>query len=95
MSDEFGSYIRTARMNAGIGQELARKLGISAAYLNDLELSKRKAPSNNVLKSLKRELKLNEEKFNDLAGISKHFYLLTSLNIFNNSEAVFISKSFK
>lgn len=73
MNKNFGSYIRQARNAAGIGQrELARRLHISAPYLNDLEQSNRKAPSNNVLQLLKQELNLDEEKFNDLAGLSKN-----------------------
>lgn len=90
MRDEFGSYIRTARTDAGLGQrELARRLGISAPYLNDLEHSKRKAPSNDILLSLKRELNLDEEKFNDLAGISKHSLPPDVFSyLYNNNEAV-------
>ena len=73
MVNDFGSYIRIARIEAGLGQrELARRVGISAPYLNDLEHLKRKAPSNQILLLLKHELNLDEEKFNDLAGISKH-----------------------
>jgi len=72
MNENFGSYIRQVRKHAEISQrELARRLKISAPYLNDLEQSKRKAPNNNVLKLLKQELNLDEEKLNDLAGLSK------------------------
>ena len=90
MSNNFGSYIRKARIKAGLGQrELARLVGISAPYLNDLEHSKRKAPSNEILLSLKVKLNLNEEKFNDLAGISKHSLPPDIYKyLFNNSEAV-------
>ena len=34
----FGSYIRSLRIESGIGQrELAKKIDISPSYLNDLE----------------------------------------------------------
>lgn len=90
MNTEFGSYIRAARTDAGLGlRQLARRLGISAPYLNDLEHSKRKAPSNEVLLSLKSELNLDEEKFNDLAGISKHSLPPDVFKyLYNNSEAL-------
>ena len=90
MSNNFGSYIRKARVKAGLGQrELARLVGISAPYLNDLEHSKRKAPSNEILSLLKCKLNLNEEKFNDLAGISKHSLPPDIYKfLFNNSDAV-------
>lgn len=96
MHNEFGSYIRTVRKKLGLGQrELARRVGISAPYLNDLELSKRKAPSNEILLLLKKELDLNEEKLNDLAGISKNSLPPDVFSyIHNNNEAVSLIRVF-
>ena len=40
-----GAYIRQLRTEKEIGQrELARKIGVSASYLNDIEKGKRDAP---------------------------------------------------
>ena len=40
----FGSYIREIRIKQDIGQrELAKKIGIAASYLNDIEKGKRTA----------------------------------------------------
>ena len=90
MNKHFGDYIRQARNAAGIGQrELARRLQISAPYLNDLEHSKRKAPSNGVLQLLRQELELDDEKFNDLAGLSKHSLPPDVFKyLYNNSSAL-------
>ena len=39
MITKFGSYIRERRISAGLGQrELAKKIGIAASYLNDIEI---------------------------------------------------------
>lgn len=96
MHNKFGSYIRTVRKKLGLGQrELARRVGISAPYLNDLELSKRKAPSNEILLLLKKELDLNEEKLNDLAGISKNSLPPDVFSyIHNNNEAISLIRVF-
>lgn len=72
MVSTFGAYIRAERSVAGIGQrELARKIGVAPSYLNDLEKSKRAAPSDNILELIRRELNVDDEVFNDLAGVSK------------------------
>ena len=45
MANTFGEYIRLARIEKGVGQrELARQLGVSLSYLNDIEQAKRSAP---------------------------------------------------
>ena len=68
----FGSYIRKARLDLGIGQrELAKKIKIAASYLNDIEKEKRSAPKLNIIKKLSEILNLNLNNLNDLAGVSK------------------------
>ena len=49
----FGSYIREIRIKQDIGQrELAKKIGIAASYLNDIEKGKRTAPKFNIIKKI-------------------------------------------
>jgi L-glutamine-phosphate cytidylyltransferase len=73
MKNNFGSYIRACRINAGIGQrELARKIGVSPSYLNDIEHSKRPSPSANFLSKMQDFLPTDVEKLNDLAGKTKN-----------------------
>ena len=68
----FGSLIKSARLEASIGQrELARHIGISPTYLNDIEQDKRSAPNGKVLELLKSFLKVQDDVFFDLAGKSK------------------------
>jgi choline kinase/DNA-binding XRE family transcriptional regulator len=64
-----GDYIKKLRMIRGIGQrELARKVGVSAAYLNDIEKGKRKSPSQEVIKRISYILEANLEYLYDLAS---------------------------
>ena len=73
MKNTFGSYIRACRIKAGIGQrELARKIGVSPSYLNDIEHSKRPSPSANFLNKMQYLLPIDVEKLNDLAGKTKN-----------------------
>jgi len=68
----FGSYIRELRIKNEIGQrELAKKIGIAASYLNDIEKNKRSAPKINIIKKLSIILKAELDLLNDLAGNSK------------------------
>ena len=72
MKKKFGSYIRELRIKQGLGQrELAKKVGIAASYLNDIEKEKRTAPKINIIKKLSVLLNANNDDLNDLAGISK------------------------
>ena len=50
---------------------MAKKIGIAASYLNDIEKEKRTAPKSNIIKKLSVLLKVNLNDLNDLAGISK------------------------
>ena len=69
---KFGSLIRNLRIDQKIGQrELASKIGIAASYLNDIEKGKRSAPKQIVIKKISKLLKIDINKLNDLAGISK------------------------
>ena len=69
---KFGPYIRELRIDQGISQRyLAKKIGVAASYLNDIEKEKRTAPKPNVIKKLSYLLKIDNDELNDLAGISK------------------------
>jgi choline kinase/DNA-binding XRE family transcriptional regulator len=72
LNETFGSYIRSLRIKNEIGQrELAKKIGLAASYLNDIEKNKRSAPKNDIIKKLSLILKVDLNLLNDLAGISK------------------------
>ena len=69
----FGNYIRNLRLKKKIGQrELARKIGVSASYLNDIEQNKRPSPRVEVLEALINVLEADIPTINDLAGLSKN-----------------------
>jgi len=69
----FGIYIRNLREEQKIGQrKLARVIGVSAPYLNDIEKGKRAAPRTELVKALARALDADLETINDLAGASKN-----------------------
>ncbi|MBL7072134.1 MAG: helix-turn-helix domain-containing protein [Candidatus Omnitrophica bacterium] len=64
-----GAYIRRLRTVRNIGQrELARKIGVSASYLNDIENGKRKGPSKRVIEKIAHTVEANLEYLYDLAG---------------------------
>ena len=64
-----GRYIKKLRVIRNVGQrELARKIGVSASYLNDIENGKRKGPSKEVIKRISHILEANVEYLYDLAG---------------------------
>ena len=68
----FGSYIREVRISHKIGQrELAKKIGIAASYLSDIEKNKRSAPKIDIIKKMSLILKADLSLLNDLAGSSK------------------------
>jgi len=70
---KFGTFIRQLRINKDVGQrELAKKIKISASYLNDIEKNKRPAPKTDIIKRLSQVLKIDLKFINDLAGISKN-----------------------
>ena len=64
-SNKFGSVIRQIRINLNIGQrELAKRIKISASYLNDIEKNKRTAPKADILKKLSTILKIDLKYLN-------------------------------
>ena len=72
LKKNFGSFVRELRIKNGFGQrELAKKVGIAASYLNDIEKEKRTAPKELIIERLSSLLKTNINDLNDLAGISK------------------------
>ncbi|MGB2845099.1 MAG: helix-turn-helix domain-containing protein [Candidatus Aminicenantaceae bacterium] len=72
-TNTFGSHIKTLRTARNIGQrELARAIGISPSYLNDIENNKRAAPSKEIIKKFAAILEANLENLYDLAGKSKN-----------------------
>ncbi len=73
MSDHsFGEHIRALRAAENIGQrELARKIGISAAYLNDIEKNKRPAPRGEIVTAIAQVFADSGDDLFDLAARSK------------------------
>jgi transcriptional regulator with XRE-family HTH domain len=56
--NNLGEFIRQKREELDISlRELAKKIGVSAAFLSDIELGRRN-PSDDVMKKLARELKV-------------------------------------
>jgi len=73
MDHNFGSYIRKARLDTGLGQrELARLIDVSPSYLNDIEHSKRPAPSGDFIDKISELLPVNFDILNDFAGFTKN-----------------------
>ena len=69
----FCSYIRNLRLKNNIGQrELAKSIGLSASYLNDIEKDKRTAPKEELIKKISNYLKADLNLLFDLAGASKN-----------------------
>lgn len=72
-AQHFGSHIRALRIKKGIGQrELARELGISASYLNDIEKNNRVAPRSEITLAIAAFLDADAEELFDLAGNSRN-----------------------
>jgi len=70
--NKFGLFIRELRIKKNIGQrDLAKKIGVSPSYLNDIEKEKRSAPKLTVIKKISKYLETNLDELNDLAGVSK------------------------
>ena len=70
--NKLGSFVRKLRIEKKIGQrELAKKLNISASYLNDIEKNKRQTPNHEVIKKLSSILEVKKELLFDLAVNNK------------------------
>ena len=71
----FGEYLRTLRMEAGYkASALAAEIGVSKAYLSEIERNAKGAPSDEVLMMLAEKLKLTKAQsavFYDLAAETK------------------------
>ena len=79
---KFGAYLRELRENKSLSQrELARRLGISAPYLNDIEKGKRNAPRKDLLILIRRTLDADPDAFFDLAGSSRNSIPLLEMPI--------------
>ena len=71
--EKFGPYIRKLRKDLNIGQrDLAKKIGIAPSYLNDIEKEKRSAPKLEIIEKISKNLKVDLNYLNDLAGVSKN-----------------------
>ena len=93
----FGSYIRSLRIDSGIGQrELAKKIDISPSYLNDLEKNKRNAPKVELINKFSVLLKADLELLYNLAGNSnKSIPPDLSEYIDNNPKIISLIRSLK
>ena len=70
--NKLGFVIRKLRIEKSIGQrELAKKLNISASYLNDIEKNKRQSPSSEVIEKLSTILEVKKEFLFDLTANKK------------------------
>ena len=87
--EQFGSYIRRLRMKNDIGQrELAKKIGVAASYLNDIEKNKRTAPRIELIKKLSVILKADLDLLYDLAGNSKKTVAPDIVNFIENNPRI-------
>ena len=95
--EKFGPYIRRIRMEQKIGQrELAKKIGIAASYLNDIEKEKRSAPKQIIIEKISKILKVDIDSLSDLAGISKGDFASDIVEyIENNPRIVSLIRSIK
>ncbi len=63
-----GHYIRTARVERGLGlRQLARDLEVTPSYLSDIE-NERRVPSQEVLQAIAQRLSLDFDELLALAG---------------------------
>ena len=84
-------------MEQKIGQrELAKKIGIAASYLNDIEKEKRSAPKQIIIEKISKILKVDIDSLSDLAGISKGDFASDIVEyIENNPRIVSLIRSIK
>jgi len=72
-SQAFGNHIKTLRMARNIGQrELAKAIGISPSYLNDIENNNRYPQKKELIKKSLIFLEANLDNLYDLAGKAKN-----------------------
>ena len=66
----FGAVVRSLREETGLSQrEMARRVGITAAYLSDIEALHRRPPSKEILQKMASELEVAPEELFDLVGL--------------------------
>ena len=84
-------------MDQKIGQrELAKKIGIAASYLNDIEKEKRSAPKQIIIEKISKILKVDINSLSDLAGISNGDFASDIVEyIENNPRIVSLIRSIK
>jgi len=94
---KIGSYIKKLRTTRNIGQrELARNIGVSASYLNDIEKGKRNAPSKKIIIKIASTLEGNLEYLYDLAGKDSNKIPIDVQDVIrNNSETVKLLRMIK
>jgi len=95
--ENFGPYIRKLRKELNIGQrDLAKKIGIAPSYLNDIEKEKRSAPKPEIIEKISKNLKVDLNYLNDLAGVSKN-QIAPDINqyIKNNESIISLIRSIK
>ena len=95
--ENFGPYIRKLRKELNIGQrDLAKKIGIAPSYLNDIEKEKRSAPKLEIIEKISKNLKIDLNYLNDLAGVSKN-QIAPDINqyIKNNESIISLIRSIK
>ena len=66
----FGDAIKSIREQENMSQrQLAKLVGVTPSYINDIERLRRKAPSKKVIQKLATVLSISEENLFDLAGL--------------------------
>ena len=69
----FGQYVRALRERRNIGlREMARRIDVSAPYLNDIEKDKRGAPRPKLVEAMAKVLDADVNRMLDLAGASRN-----------------------
>ena len=75
---QFGNHLRALRHKRSVGQrELARAIGVSASYLNDIESNKRPAPRAAIIERITEILHIEDTAIHDLgmAELQEYNYL--------------------
>ena len=71
VSENFGSMLRHLREERGLSlAELGEITGVSASYINRIELGERKAPSYPIIEKLARGLNISTSSLMSTAGVS-------------------------
>jgi transcriptional regulator with XRE-family HTH domain len=88
---DFGAVASEARKKCNLTfRAAAEEIGITAAYLSDIEKGKEKPPTRKVLNAMIKVYKLSGEKikeFDELAARARGTLSLTLVNLFNGYSA--------